>query len=134
MNDFLNYPEPLYFELDNDYKKEILSLFTKLLEERKWLKLISIDSRGVVNVKGDVHVESFCLAFLFSKLDALGEVSDLYLSIDSKLSSGALQDILRKNVYRNFIYKPDMQKCLVKGVGGSLIFRNNDSDKLVIVS
>ncbi|MEC4729120.1 hypothetical protein HWQ46_26815 [Shewanella sp. D64] len=134
MNNFLNYPEPLYFEIENDYKKEIVALFSKLIEEEKWLKLISVDNKGVVKVEEDIPVKCFCSAFLFSKLDSLGEAPNLYLLINSKFSCKNLQEILCKVSYQNFVYTPSLQECLVEEVGGSLIFRDNDSDRLVAVN
>jgi len=131
MKNFFNYPEPLYLELDNKFKEEVIFYFRWIMSKKKQKVLISFDHNGCTKVSEGG--EGFYTKFLFSKLESLGDVSDLYLLVDSKISSSDLQAHLCSGGFKHLRYKNSLQKRLIAEVGGVLLFRSNDSEKLVIV-
>lgn len=49
MKDFFNYPEPLYLELDNKFKEEVISYFRWIMSKKQKV-LISFDHNGCTKV------------------------------------------------------------------------------------
>ncbi|WP_028768306.1 hypothetical protein [Shewanella fidelis] len=130
MKDFMRYSEPLYVEIDNEIKRKVVDSFDNLIKKRTNLMLILFDD-GEAKIS-DMHFDMYG-EFLFSKLDSLGDATDAFLLVDSKISTSSLKERINSDEYKGFRYRCSLYDRLTKEVGGSLLFRSNDSDMIFIV-